>query len=77
MADLTPRHKQVATMLAQGKRPAEIAEELGIAQHTVETYRFHIYRALGIDNIVDLVHMAIARGWTPVKGARGRPRKER
>ncbi len=38
MAILTPREREVVQLLAQGKRPAEIASALCVSQSTVKTH---------------------------------------
>ncbi len=44
LRDLTSREHDVVALLARGRRNDEIAEELGISQHTVRT---HVQRVLG------------------------------
>lgn len=77
MSDLTERQKAVVTGLADGKTAKQIAEELGIGVGTVEQHRHMAYKALGINSIVELVKIALARGWIRNPYAKGRPRKER
>lgn len=72
---LSPRQKQIATLIAEGRTNREIAEALGIDVSTVDTHRSLIYRALRVHSAVELTHEAIRRGWVRVKGMRGRPRK--
>ena len=74
---LTGRQKQVATLLAEGLSAAQIADQLGIGVGTVEQHRMLAYRTLGINDIVSLVKLALARGWVQNPYARGRPRKIR
>ena len=72
---LSPRQKQIAVLIAEGKTNREIAEILGIDVSTVDTHRSGIYRKLSVRNAVELTHVAILNGWVRVKGMRGRPRK--
>jgi DNA-binding NarL/FixJ family response regulator len=71
---LTPRERQIACSLAEGRRNAEIAEELGLSVKTVDTHRGHILKKLGVPNNTKLAHLAIAHGWvvlqyaTPITG---------
>lgn len=72
---LSPRQREVATLIAQGKTNTEVAEALGIDISTVDNHRRAIYNKLGVRNAVELTHVAILNGWVRVKGMRGRPRK--
>ncbi|HEY6442682.1 MAG TPA: helix-turn-helix transcriptional regulator, partial [Candidatus Acidoferrales bacterium] len=38
----------------------EIAESLGLSEHTVKNYLFHIFDKLGISNRVELVLYAVS-----------------
>jgi two-component system invasion response regulator UvrY len=65
---LSDRELHVLIMLAEGKRPAEIAARLGISAKTVHTYRGRILDKLGARTTVDLVlYCAEHRllGWVP------------
>lgn len=46
VARLTPREREVAEMVVEGKASKQIARILGIAVKTVEVHRFHIMRKL-------------------------------
>jgi DNA-binding NarL/FixJ family response regulator len=52
---LKHRENEVATLVADGMSNREIARKLGIAEHTVSNYLFHIYEKLGISSRVELV----------------------
>ena len=54
MSGLTPRQRQVAALVAEGLREAEIAERLGISAHTVKIHKTHIYSKLGARNAVEM-----------------------
>lgn len=58
--DLTPRQREVALLLAEGKFNAEIANEIGCSLKTVDTHRAHILGRLGLRNNVELVRFLIA-----------------
>jgi FixJ family two-component response regulator len=48
---LTPREKQVARLVAEGKPNKQIAQELApLEQRTVETHRAHTFAKLGVAN---------------------------
>jgi protein AroM len=55
---LTPRHKQVLTLIAEGLSDAEIAKKLGIAHATVGAHKYHIRNATGARTPVALYRWA-------------------
>jgi DNA-binding NarL/FixJ family response regulator len=59
---LTVREREVLVLLAKGLRTRAIAEMLNVSSKTVETYRSRIMYKCGIDNLVDLVKLAIRAG---------------
>ena len=61
---LSPREKEVLTLLAEGNSSKEIADLLFISPRTVEHHRTSINKKLNIQNIVDLVKYAIREGYT-------------
>ena len=63
-ASLTPREEQVFSLLARGLRLAQIAQELGIAQKTVESHLEHLKEKLGCRSVTELRALA-ARRQTP------------
>jgi DNA-binding CsgD family transcriptional regulator len=54
---LTEREIQVARLVAYGKRNAEIAHELHISPHTVESHLKHIYSKLDIRSRIELARV--------------------
>jgi len=56
--ELTNREKQILKLLAQGKRSAEIADELFISPLTVKTHRATLLHKFGTDNIVIAINKA-------------------
>jgi DNA-binding CsgD family transcriptional regulator len=56
---LTPRERQVATLLAYGYTNAEIAERLTISVRTAEMHRANAMRKLGADSRADVVRWAL------------------
>lgn len=54
---LTPREVEVAQLVAQGRRNAEIARELHISILTVETHLKHIYSKLNIRSRTELARV--------------------
>ena len=59
---LTPRERQVATLIAEGHTSREIAEMLVLSEHTVERHRERILDKLGLRDRVALTRYAIRRG---------------
>jgi two-component system, NarL family, invasion response regulator UvrY len=56
---LSDREIQVLRMLAAGKSPSEIGNELALSGKTVSTYRARVLEKLGLRNNADLVRYAI------------------
>jgi DNA-binding NarL/FixJ family response regulator len=48
IAVLTPREKEVLSLIADGRSNPEIADTLCITRNTVKSHLTHIYSALGI-----------------------------
>jgi len=61
--DLTPREREVLTMVAWGHTNKEIASTLGITVKTVETHKMNGMQKLGITSRADLVRFAMNEGW--------------
>jgi DNA-binding NarL/FixJ family response regulator len=59
---LTPREEQVVALVADGLSNRECARELGLSEHTVKKYLFHIFDKLGISSRVELVLYAVSHG---------------
>jgi two-component system response regulator NreC len=61
-ATLTPRERQVATLLAYGHTNAEIAEKLTISVRTAEMHRANAMRKLSADTRAEVVRWALDHG---------------
>ena len=61
---LSPREKEVLTLLGGGKSSKEIADLLYISPRTVEHHRASINKKLRVKNIVELVKYAFRKGYT-------------
>lgn len=59
---LTPREREVCTLLAYGHTNAEIAGKLHISERTVETHRTHIMGKLTLNSRAELVRFALDNG---------------
>lgn len=52
--DLTPRQREIAELVAEGKREQEIADALHLELQTIKNHKQRIYRKLGVRNAVEL-----------------------
>ena len=59
---LTPREREVAAWIAQGKSNREIAEAMTVGVKTVETYVTRILNKLGFDSRVQIATWAMEKG---------------
>jgi DNA-binding NarL/FixJ family response regulator len=59
---LSDREFEVLRLLAAGRSPTEIADQLHLSVKTVSTHKTHILEKLGLDNAADLVRYAIQHG---------------
>jgi len=62
-AALTPREREIVTMVAYGHTNKEIANALGITVKTVETHKTNIMQKLEITSRAELVRFALTQGW--------------
>lgn len=60
IAKLTPREREVMTLVIEGNANKQMAYILGINQRTVETHRATVMKKLGARTLSDLIHVAIA-----------------
>jgi DNA-binding NarL/FixJ family response regulator len=60
--ELTPRQREVLTLIAEGYSTKDIARALGISVKTVETHRAQLMERLGIHDVASLVRYAIRTG---------------
>lgn len=60
--DLTPREREVLTLIAEGLTNAEIGEQLVISVKTVDRHRENIMQKLNLHSRIDLVKYAIKKG---------------
>jgi two-component system, NarL family, nitrate/nitrite response regulator NarL len=59
---LTKREAEVVSCLAEGMTNREIAEHIGLSQHTVKNYLFRIFDKLGVSNRIELLFMTLSQG---------------
>jgi two-component system, NarL family, nitrate/nitrite response regulator NarL len=54
---LSNRELQVAGLAAQGESNKQIADCLGLSEHTVKNYLFHVFEKLGVSNRFELLFL--------------------
>lgn len=59
LQDLSPREREVMDLVVEGMTNQEIADTLHLAPSTISTYRSRLMKKLGVDNIPDLVKLAL------------------
>ena len=58
LAMLTPREREVFSLVALGKPNKRIAAELGTTEKTIKVHRGRVMSKLGAESVVDLVRLA-------------------
>jgi len=61
-AKLSPREREVMTMILSGRRLKEIAAQLDISVKTVTTHRSRLLRKLGVEDNLGLYRYGIRNG---------------
>jgi RNA polymerase sigma factor (sigma-70 family) len=59
---LSKRQKQLILMLDQGLSNREIAEKLGISEHTVKVHLWRLFKRLGVNSRTQTLHYARVNG---------------
>jgi DNA-binding NarL/FixJ family response regulator len=59
---LTPRQREVVSLLAAGRTMKEVAAALGLSPRTVETHKYQIMETLGLKTTADLIRYAMDHG---------------
>lgn len=59
---LSKRQKQLIVMLDRGLSNREIADELGISEHTVKVHLWRLFRRLGVKSRTQTIHYARMHG---------------
>ena len=59
---LTPRQREVVSLIAEGRTMKEVAAALGLSPRTVETHKYQVMQALGFQTTADLIRYAIEHG---------------
>ncbi len=58
---LSKRELEVVRYLAEGLSNREIAEHLGLSQHTIKNYLFRVFDKLGVSSRVELLFMTLSQ----------------
>ena len=61
-ATLTPRQREVVSLIAEGRTMKEVAAALGLSPRTVETHKYQVMAALGLQTTAELIRYAIEHG---------------
>jgi len=66
---LSKRELDVVRSLAEGLTNREIAERLGLSQHTIKNYLFRVYDKLGVSSRLELLFMTLTQAGAPRSAA--------
>lgn len=61
-AELTPREREIAAMLVEGKTSKLIARQIGLSPRTVEMHRARLMRKFSASTSSELVHRLVGFG---------------
>jgi DNA-binding NarL/FixJ family response regulator len=64
-ARLTPRERQVVSLITRGLPAKQVARHLGISPKTVEQHKSRIFAKLGVRNQVGAVRVVLSEGRNP------------
>jgi FixJ family two-component response regulator len=68
LESLTPREREVLTMVSSGKPNKVMAADLGVSQRTVEIHRARVMEKMGASSLAQLVRMVMDLGEPSVGG---------
>jgi DNA-binding NarL/FixJ family response regulator len=58
---LSKREIEVIHLLAEGLTNRDIAERLGLSQHTIKNYLFHVFDKLGVSSRMELLSLTLSQ----------------
>lgn len=61
-AALTPRQREILQLVARGKTAKEIGAILDLSARTVESHKYELMKALGVERSAELVQFALKHG---------------
>jgi DNA-binding NarL/FixJ family response regulator len=62
-AELTERERQVLTLVAQSRSLKQMANDLHLSTHTIDTHKCSLYKKLGLRDIAATTRYAIRHGY--------------
>jgi DNA-binding NarL/FixJ family response regulator len=62
---LCKREVEVVRYVAEGLTNREIAQRMGLSQHTIKNYLFHIFDKLGVSSRIELLFMSLSQSAPP------------
>lgn len=65
LLDLSHRESQIAHLVAEGHRTAEIAKYLGLSAHTIKSHLKSAFVRLGVRNRVELTRLVLGKEIPP------------
>ena len=71
---LSQREMEVVRSLAEGLTNREIAERLGLSQHTIKNYLFRVYDKLGVSSRLELLFMTLTQAVSPLSPGSATPK---
>ncbi len=71
LATLTPREREVMSLVVGGLLNKQIAAKLGTSEKTVKIHRGRVMQKMQVQSVADLVRMAERLGIGPTRGASG------